>query len=134
MNKKILEDIMSNSKKIMVVDDEESLRILLKGILTSEGFDVIALDSSEKCIKRLEKEKPDLLLLDVMMPGMNGIEAAKKIRATPRIRDTKIVFLTILGSNVVDCVDFDELKVSDYIAKPFDNKDLVKKIKSILSK
>jgi DNA-binding response OmpR family regulator len=119
-------------KKIMVVDDEENLLILIGRLLETEGLDVITAKTGRECMSILNKEKPDLLLLDMMMPGMNGIEVAEAIRSDPKTRNTRIAFLTVVGANELSKNRLRKIKALDYITKPFDNKALVKRVKELL--
>ena len=119
-------------KKIMVVDDEESLLILVSNLLETHGFDVITAKNGEECLSALKTEKPDLILLDIMMPGMTGIETAEAIRSDPKTRKIKIVFLTVIESREIKSEKFRKINAVDYITKPFDNKYLVAKIGEIL--
>jgi CheY-like chemotaxis protein len=119
-------------KKIMVVDDEENLLFLLNKILESEGFDVITADNGRECLELLKKEKPDMILLDMMMPGITGIDVAEAIRSNPKTRNMKIIFLTVVKSNEIRKDRLKKIKALDYIEKPFDNKDLVRRVKKIV--
>jgi CheY-like chemotaxis protein len=119
-------------KKVMVVDDEESLRELVRAIFESEGFEVIDASSGIECIQKLEKIKPDIILMDMMMPGMSGREATEKIRQNYKTKDIKVVFLTVARFSETGKETLDKLNVADYITKPFDNDELVKKVKRLL--
>ena len=118
-------------KTIMVVDDEESLLELVRGVLEAEGFDVVTVASGQECLNRLKKARPDLILMDMMMPGMSGRETTEKIRADPKIRGVKIAFLTVARFSESGIKSLKGLGVLDYITKPFENEDLVKRIKKI---
>lgn len=117
------------NKKILLVDDEKNLRILVKEVLEEEGFKVTAVASGMECLERLKKTKPDLIIMDMMMPKMNGYDTIKEIRKNPKNESIKIVVLTV--SKVADAAKFQLSKynVSDYINKPFDNKELIERIK-----
>jgi CheY-like chemotaxis protein len=116
----------------MIVDDEESLLELLRGILESEGFDVITVASGQECLTKLKTIKPDLIVMDMMMPGMSGRETTEKIRADPNTKNLKIIFLTVARFSDSGVKNLKEFKVMDYITKPFENDDLVKRIKKVL--
>jgi len=116
----------------MIVDDEESMVELVKSILEKEGFDIIIAYSGKECLEKLKKVKPDLILMDLMMPGMTGKEATRKIRENPKTKDLKIVFLTVARLSEVGKKELEELKVLDYITKPFDIDDLVKRVKKAM--
>lgn len=116
-------------KKIMIVDDEQSLVELVRAIFGQEGFDVITAYSGSECLEKLKKEKPNIILMDMMMPGMSGRETTEKIRENPKTKDIKVVFLTVARFSEVGKDALKKLNVYDYITKPFDNKDLVKRVK-----
>ena len=117
---------------IMVVDDEESLRELIIALFEQEGYKVIAVASGHECLETLKHESPDLILMDMMMPGMSGREATEKIRQDPKTKDLKIVFLTVAKFAETGIKTLSQLHVLDYIAKPFDNHLLIQKVKKIL--
>jgi len=117
------------AKKIMVVDDEENVLELVKAILEKEKFSVITARSGKECLELLKKVKPDLILMDLMMPVMTGKDTTKKIRENPKTKDIKIIFLTVARLSEVGIAEIEKLNVLDYITKPFDNEDLVKRVK-----
>ena len=121
-------------KRVMVVDDEENVCQLLEAVLEEENYDVVTATDGKECLAKLKKIKPDLILLDMMMPGMSGREVCEKIRADPKTKNLKVIFVTVarfseLGKNALS-----KLKVIDYVSKPFDNADLVKRVKNALGK
>ncbi len=120
------------SKKIMVVDDEESLLELARAILEKEGFEVITASDGSECLQKLKAVKPDLILLDMMMPGMSGRETCEKIRADPKTKGLKVAFLTVARFSEAGKDTLKKMNVSDYITKPFENDDLVRRIKKML--
>jgi DNA-binding response OmpR family regulator len=122
---------MIMKKKIMVVDDEIHLSNLVKTILKMEGFKVTTASSGEEALKKLRRVKPDLMLLDMIMPGMTGIETLRKIRKTPRIKNINVILLTVLNISDIDKSLFKELNVIDFITKPFDNTTFANKIKNL---
>jgi len=119
-------------KKIMIVDDEEGIVELVTAILEEEGYEVITAMDGKECLEKLKKVKPDLILLDMMMPGMSGREVCEKIRKNPKTKNLKIVFLTVARFSETGKGVLKKLNVLDYITKPFDNKDLVRRIKNIV--
>jgi len=121
-----------DEKKIMVVDDEENLLELVSVILMEEGFDVITATNGKECLDKLKTTKPDLVLLDMMMPGMSGRETCEKIRSDPKTKDIKVVFLTVARFSETGKEILRKMNVLDYITKPFDNQDLIKRIKKLL--
>ncbi len=119
-------------KRIMVVDDEDSLRELIRAILEAEGYDVTTAEDGNDCLKKLKTMKPDLVLLDMMMPGMSGREVCESIRKDPKIKNLKVAFLTVAKFSESGKGVLGQMKVLDYITKPFDNDDLVKRVKKMV--
>jgi CheY-like chemotaxis protein len=119
-------------KKVMIVDDERNLRELISAILEPEGYEVIQAEDGEDALEKLKTIRPDLILLDMMMPGMSGREVCEKIRANEKTKDLKVVFLTVARFSELGKEELKRLKVLDYITKPFDNNDLIKRIKKII--
>ncbi|MEM5871249.1 MAG: response regulator [Candidatus Aenigmatarchaeota archaeon] len=119
-------------KKIMIVDDEANLRELVSAILEQEGYEVITAEDGKDALEKLKKVKPDLILLDMMMPGMSGREVCERIRADPKTKDLKVAFLTVARFSEIGKSELKKMNVIDYITKPFDNQDLVKRVKKIV--
>lgn len=118
-------------KTIMVVDDEEDTRLTVKSILEDEGFKVELAVHGRDCLNKLKKIKPDLILLDIMIPGLTSKEIIAAIRKKKYKPLIKIIFLTV--------VRFAEMTqkglngdVVDFIEKPFDTPNLIKRIKKAL--
>ncbi|ODS39712.1 hypothetical protein BEH94_06910 [Candidatus Altiarchaeales archaeon WOR_SM1_SCG] len=118
--------------KIMVVDDEPDVIEVVTDILESKGYDVIDAISGDECLKKLEKEQVDLILMDFFMPELDGRMVIEKIRENSKLRDTKIAVLTSATFKKRGVEILKELNVLDYIIKPFDADDLVMRIKKIL--
>lgn len=116
----------------MVVDDEENFLELVTKVLRREGFEVEAAQDGMECLEKIREAKPDLILMDMMMPGMNGKETVKKIRETPGMKDVKIIFLTVVRISYIGKDVLKELNISDYIIKPFENEDLIQRIRKAL--
>jgi DNA-binding response OmpR family regulator len=122
---------MDDKKKILVIDDEEDIQKLLKIRLEQEGFSVITASDGEKGIKAAELEMPNLILMDIMMPNMDGYSCLKEIRKIQKIRDTHVLMLS--GKEEEKIRDlFAFQKISGYMEKPFELDNLVAKIKEIL--
>ncbi|MCD6590868.1 MAG: response regulator [Candidatus Aenigmarchaeota archaeon] len=119
-------------KKVMVVDDEESLIELVKAVLEEEGYRVITAMNGEEALEKLKTVKPDLILLDMMMPGMSGREVCERIRKDPKTKNLKIAFLTVAKFSEAGKDILKKMNVLDYITKPFDNDDLVRRVKKII--
>jgi two-component system alkaline phosphatase synthesis response regulator PhoP len=122
---------MSHQIKILLIDDEEDVLEFLQYVLEKESFIVKTAKNGKEGLKKAETFEPDLILLDRMMPEMDGVETCKIFRANPKFDTTKIVFLTARDEESLQIEGF-ELGADDYIAKPIKSKLLVSKIKSIM--
>lgn len=118
--------------KIMIVDDEPNIIELEKALLETEGYEVIEAHNGEEAIKLLKKNTPDLVILDMMMPGMSGREVCEKIRENPKTKNLKVFFITVARFSEIGKKELENLNVSDYITKPFDNEDVLNRIKKVL--
>jgi len=116
----------------MVVDDESDITNLLKLILEAEGYEVVTAESGEKALELAEIETPDLILLDLMMPGKSGLETCRCFKARPRTRNTPVIIFSALGREV-DKKLTAEAGASAHITKPFDNIGLVTEVKRCLN-
>ena len=118
---------------IFMVEDDESIRELVKYALESENFDVSAFENAETMLAALKEKKPKLILLDIMLPGMDGIEALKIIREEYKTVNIKVIMLTAKNSEI-NKVSGLNLGADDYITKPFSVLELVARIKANLRK
>jgi phosphate regulon transcriptional regulator PhoB len=119
------------SRKIAVVEDEAELASLIEYNLTRGGFDVKVLNGAGQTLRELETWQPDLIVLDVMLPGQDGFDLCRQIRQTGKLARTPVVFLTA-RSDEVDRVLGLEIGGDDYITKPFSTRELVARIKAHL--
>lgn len=122
---------MSHQIKILLIDDEEDVLEFLQYVLEKESFIVKTAKNGKEGLKKAETFEPDLILLDRMMPEMDGVEACKAFRSNSKYDATKIVFLTARDEESMQIEGF-EIGADDYIAKPIKSKLLVSKIKSIM--
>jgi len=119
----------NEKKRILIVDDEESLRRALAEMLRHEGFEVMEAGDGREALAEISKELPDLILLDIIMPHMDGRAVLKKIREKQEFKDVKIIFLTNL-SDVNNIADMVEMDTPDYLVKSdWSIADIVKKIR-----
>lgn len=118
----------------MVVDDEFEVADIVKKMLESEGYDVVVANSGEECLKKLEEVTPDLILLDIMMPGMDGWETLKNIKRNEETKDLPVSMLTALPLTPDDTKDKPLDSIENYIVKPFTKKILLHKIQDILER
>lgn len=116
---------------ILVIDDEEDIRELLCYNLKKEGYDVYSAENGEKGLALMVTNKPDLIILDVMMPGMDGIEVCEAIRRTEGFEKTLICFLTARNEDYSQIAGLDA-GADDYVAKPVKPKVLVSRINALL--
>ena len=117
---------------ILVADDDPQILTMLGIRLSKRGYQVVEAADGLQTLDKARQEHPDLVLLDVMMPGKNGWEVAKELRADEELRNVGIVMLTAIGERVNEMTS--PLYGADaYVDKPFDFSDLEKKIKDVLS-
>lgn len=119
------------SYSVLVIDDEQDIRVLIKYNLEKEGFLVSLAESGEDGLKKVKLNVPDLILLDVMMPGMEGIETCERLKQMPELGNTMICFLTARGEDYSQIAGFDA-GADDYITKPIRPKLLASRITAIL--
>ncbi|WP_022941847.1 response regulator [Psychromonas hadalis] len=119
---------MSNIKQILVVDDDQDIRELLAQYLTKNSFDVITAEDGIKMDSQLDNHQPDLIILDIMLPGDDGFVLCQRIRQTSNV---PIIMLTA-NSDEMDRVLGLEIGADDYIAKPFSPRELLARIKALL--
>ncbi len=117
--------------KILLVDDEPDILEIVSYNLSSEGYEVFTAKNGVEAIAKAKKKNPHLIILDVMMPEMDGIEACEVIRKTPGLENTIITFLTARGEDYSQVAGFDA-GADDYITKPIKPKVLVSKVKALL--
>lgn len=117
---------------IVIVDDENDILELVKDILETANYRVLTANNGKEALEILEQRVPDLVILDMMMPGMSGREIAEWIRKNPKTKDVKIIFLTVANFSETGKDMLKKLKVGDYITKPFENEDLLRRIKQVL--
>ncbi len=117
--------------RILLVDDEPDILEIVGYNLSSEGYKVFTASNGLKAIDAAKKHLPHLIILDVMMPEMDGIEACEKIRKVPELSETLIAFLTARGEDYSQVAGFDA-GADDYITKPIKPKVLVSKVKALL--
>ena len=118
------------TKKIMVVDDEPDILLTVGQMLEISGYEVIKAADGNECLEKLSEVTPDLVLLDLMMPGMSGWDVAAKIKENPKWNNIPIIFLTAKGDTM--SVGMGHMAAEDYITKPFDIKDLNERLKKVL--
>lgn len=116
----------------MVVDDEPDIRYLVRKMLEREGYEIIEAKDGGECLEKLKKERPDLILLDVMMPGMFGWEVSRKIKENEATRSIPVAMLTVRSSEEDKVKSLEESLADWHISKPVDSKKLIETVKWLL--
>lgn len=118
-------------EKILLVDDEQDILEFLGYNLSKEGYNVITSTNGKEAIALAQKEEPDLIILDVMMPEMDGIETCLELRTIEKLKETLVIFLSARGEDYSQVAGFDA-GADDYISKPIKPRLLVSRVKAIL--
>lgn len=121
------------ARRILVVEDEPENRLLLEVVLTSEGYDVEQVEDGPAALAAVQARRPDLILLDVMMPGMNGYAVLERLQAAPDTRAIPVILLTALAQagNFERAV---EMGAAGYVTKPFEPDDLLSAMEAALAR
>ena len=118
--------------KILIADDEPNILISLEYLMKREGYAVSVARNGSEALETLRRERPTLVLLDVMMPAKTGFEVCQEVRADDDLKDTLILMLTAKGRDT-DVAKGLALGADDYITKPFSTKELVQKVRELLA-
>ena len=124
--------MVDKNRNVMIVDDDAHVRIAVKTILSDAGFHIIAAESGDQCIDLLKNGFSGVILLDIMMPGMDGWDTIRAILENKLEHGIAIVMLTAKNAPDTKMIGLQEYVV-DYITKPFDNEDLIEKTAFIMS-
>ncbi|MCX5635477.1 MAG: response regulator [Planctomycetota bacterium] len=122
-----------SKETILIVDDEEDIQELLKFNLVKEGYDVLVAGNGEKALESARNKNPQLIVLDLMLPGIDGLSVCKKLKSEPKTASIPIVMLTAKGEES-DIVTGLEIGADDYVTKPFSPKVLIARIRKLLRK
>ena len=118
--------------KVLIADDEQNILISLEFLMKREQFDVSIAVDGEEAVDRIRSEKPDLVLLDVMMPKKSGFEVCQEVKSDPSLASVKILMLTAKGRDTEVAKGL-ALGADGYMTKPFSTKELVEKVRSMLA-
>jgi len=118
-------------EQILIIEDEDDIRSLIKYNLEREGYLVRDVDSGEAGLAACRETQPDLIVLDLMLPGIGGLDVCRTVRADPKLADTRIIILTARGEEP-DIVAGLELGADDYMTKPFRPRVLIARVKAVL--
>lgn len=119
------------SSKILIADDEQSIVIPLEFLMQQKGYQVAAAYNGEEAIEKVISFNPDLILLDIMLPIIDGFEVCQMIRSNPNWKDIKIIFVSAMGREV-DIAKGLALGADAYITKPFANEEIIQKVREAL--
>jgi DNA-binding response OmpR family regulator len=122
---------MQQKPIVLIVDDSYTIRHLIETVLTDNGFVAVSVDSAEAALKRLQNLKPAMILLDIQLPGIDGLECCRRIRGNSQIQDVPIIFLSVHSSDVYKITAL-ESGADDFLSKPFSYGELIARIKAIL--
>ena len=120
------------AKKILIADDEQNIVISLEFLMKREGYQVSIAADGEEAVARIRAEKPDLVLLDVMMPKKRGFEVCQEVKADPALQSVRILMLTAKGRDTEVAKGL-ALGADAYMTKPFSTKELVERVRSLLA-
>jgi len=119
------------TRKILIVDDEPNIVLPLQFLMEKNGYETAVAQSGEEALEAISKERPDLILLDIMLPGIDGFEVCEIVKLEPEWKHIKIIFLTAKGREV-DIAKGMVLGADEYITKPFFNKQIVECVQRLL--
>ena len=128
-----------NQKRILIVDDDKDFQSVLVDKLKNSGFDVLIANDGDEGVQKAEELMPDLILMDVKMPNLDGVQSMIKLKENKKTKDIKIVFLTAFGDPQPDIYNNDkrfaeELGAFDYLLKTQDLEEILEKVKELISK
>jgi two-component system response regulator VicR len=122
----------TDQMRVVCIEDEPEMIDLVRLILGRKGFEVIGADGGIEGLEKVRTEKPDLVLLDLMMPDMDGWEVYQQIKADPELRDIPVVVVTAKAQSIDKVLGLHIAKVDDYITKPFGPQELLESVEKIL--
>ncbi len=120
-------------KTILVVDDDREMVELIQLFLNNAGYETLAAFSGESALEQAFQQKPDLILLDIMMPKIDGWEVFRRIKNDPQVGNIPIVFLTARTQNIDRMIGLSVMKASGYLTKPFSKKELLDEVERVLT-
>lgn len=122
------------NRRILCIEDETEMIDLIRIILARKGFEVEGATGGEEGLKKIREQKPDLVLLDLMMPDIDGWEVYQQMKAGETTRDIPVVVVTAKAQNIDKVLGLQIAKVDDYIAKPFSPEDLLSSVERVLER
>jgi DNA-binding response OmpR family regulator len=125
---------MENKKRVVCVEDEPAMIDLIRLILGRKGYEVIGAAGGREGLDAIQREKPDVVLLDLMMPDMDGWEVYQKLKANELTKDIPVIVVTAKAQSIDKVLGLHIAKVDDYITKPFGPQDLVDSVEKVLTR
>ena len=119
--------------RILCVDDEPSILKIFEGLLAPNDYEIIKAQDGQEALEKLNEERVDLVLMDIMMPKLDGLEACKRTKGDERTRDIPVVIITALSAKA-DWVKGIEAGAEDFISKPFDAREILERVKILLER
>jgi two-component system response regulator VicR len=126
--------VSEQSKKVLYIEDESVMVELVRLILRSKGFEVLGAPNGRDGLAIAFKERPDLILLDLMMPDLDGWQVYRQLKAHPDLKDIPVVVITAKAQPIDKVLGLSIAKVDDYITKPFEPQELLRSIQRVLEK
>jgi CheY-like chemotaxis protein len=120
--------------KIMIVDDEPDVAYILKTVLVKEGYKVIEASNGKECLEKVKEEKPKLILLDIMMPDINGWEVCKEIKENPSTSYIPVSMLSIKGDDEDKKKSFEYAHADEHLTKPINFEEVISTVETLLNK
>ncbi|HOF87486.1 MAG TPA: response regulator [Armatimonadota bacterium] len=120
------------AQRILIIDDEPDIRSLLAVMLTTEGYHVDEVNGGKDGIERLSRESYDLIILDIMMPEMDGWEVCRQIKCHPRAGDTPVLILTVRAQPLDRVIGLEVVQADEYVTKPFTRQHLLAVVNRLL--
>jgi DNA-binding response OmpR family regulator len=125
---------MANGKRVVCIEDEPEMIDLVKLILSRKGFQVVGAMGGREGLEAIQREKPDLVLLDLMMPDMDGWEVYQKMKADEATKGTPVIVVTAKAQSIDKVLGLHIAKVDDYITKPFGPQELLESVEKVLAR
>ncbi len=122
----------NNKKKVVCVEDEPEIIDLIRLILGRKGFDLTGATGGQEGLEMIRKVRPDLVLLDLMMPDMDGWEVYQQMKADPDLKDTPVIVVTAKAQSIDKILGLHIAKVDDYVTKPFGPQELLQSVERVL--
>ena len=123
---------MSDKKKVLCIEDEKEMIDLMRLILERRGFDFVGAEGGQEGLEKIRHEKPDLILLDLMMPGVDGWEVYRQLKADDELEDIPVIVVTAKAQSIDKVLGLHIARVEDYITKPFGPQELLESIHRVL--